>query len=183
MKKIFLLSLLSAFYICSFSQEQTQPLIKNGDMELWRDNKEMPNNWNSYHTILREGIFSRSTDARSGKNAIEVNFEPQREHDNRRFFTFPMKLSAYKYKVTFHFKGDADIRFITLTKKGNDASGKSSDINLVGAPALGKIEAKEWTAYSISFDVKDTADYQLFICVNSAKKFLIDDVSMEVLDN
>jgi len=182
MKKIFLSLLLITVSFNVFSQEQ-QPILKNGDMEIWRDNKDLPNSWNSYHTILREGIFSRSTDARSGKYAIQLNFEPKREHDNRRFFTYPMKMEQGSYKVILHFKGNAEIRFITLTKKGGESGGKDSDTNIVGSPSIGEVSASEWTSYTVDFDVKNAADYQMFICVNSAEGFLIDDVSMDIIKN
>lgn len=183
MKKYLIAAFIFAISLSLFAQEEANPLIKNGDMEIWRDNKDFPNHWNSYYTTISEGIFSRSKDARSGKNALEVNFTPKKEHDNRRFFTFPVKLAQNKYTVTFHFKGKADIRFISLTKKGSDAGGKATDANLLGTPKLAEINARDWAPYSVTFDIAEAGDYQLFICLNSADKLRVDDVAMKIGDN
>ncbi len=178
MKKISLfLFLLIGSIVSVFAQEQQ--ILKNGDMEIWKDNSALPAQWGSYYTVIKEGIFSRSANAHSGKYALQIKFEPQKENDNRRFYSYPVSLVPGNYKVTLYMKGKADIRFVSLTQKGENAGGKDTNVNLVGTPVIGSVDNKEWATHSLNFNIKESSDYQIFICVNSADPLLIDDVAIE----
>ncbi|MFN0291295.1 hypothetical protein [Pedobacter helvus] len=163
------------------AQGQTTQIVANGDMEIWTAGKQLPKQWNTFYTIEKEGLFSRTSEAYSGKSAIEINFTPQKEFDNRRFFATAFNLEAGKYQVKLFLKGVGDIRFIALHKKDTNAAGKNSSTNIAGTPAVRKIDNKEWTAYTLDFDILDADSYQLTFCFNAAEKLLIDDVSVNKL--
>lgn len=157
---------------------QTTSIIPNGDMEIWSSGKSFPKQWSTFYTIEKEGIFSQSTEAHSGKYAIQANFTPQKEFDNRRFFSLPFNLESGKHQLKLFLKGSADVRFISLHKKDSNAAAKNSSTNIAGAPAIGKIDNREWRKYTLDFDVIDADSYQLTICINAADKLLIDDVAL-----
>lgn len=175
--------ILTAFAMMAYGNifAQTTPIIANGDMEIWTAGKQFPKQWGTFYTIEREGIFSQSTDAHSGKLSIQANFTPQKEFDNRRFYTTAFNLEAGKHQVKLFLKGSGDIRFIALHKKDTNAAGKNSSTNVAGTPAVGKIDNKEWKEYTLDFDIIDADSYQLTICFNVADKLLIDDVSVNKL--
>lgn len=178
-KKLFL----AAFAMIAYGSmsAQTTPILANGDMEIWTSGKQLPKHWSTFHTTEREGLLSQSTDAHSGKSAIQVNFTPQKEFDNRRFFTAPFNLETGKHQVKLFLKGSGDIRFIALHKKDTNAAGKNSSTNIAGTPAVGKLDSKEWKEYTLDFDIIDADNYQLTICFNAADKLLIDDVAVSKL--
>lgn len=175
--------ILAVFVMLAYgnASAQTVPIVANGDMEIWTSGKQLPKQWSTFHTIEREGLFSQSPDAHSGKSAIQVNFTPQKEFDNRRFFTAPFNLEAGKHQVKLFLKGSGDIRFIALHKKDTNAAGKNSSTNIAGTPVVGKFENKEWKEFTLDFDIIDTDSYQLTICFNAADKLLIDDVAVSKL--
>lgn len=170
-----------AMVACATAQAQTAQIVANGDMEIWTAGKQLPKQWSTFYTIEKEGLFSPSVDAHSGKSAIQINFTPQKEFDNRRFFTTAFNLEAGKHQVKLFLKGSGDIRFIALHKKDTNAAGKNSSTNIAGTPAVGKLENKEWKEYTLDFDVIDADSYQLTICFNAADKLLIDDVAINKL--
>ena len=170
-----------AVMVCTGIYAQTAPIIQNGDMEIWLSGKPLPKQWGTFHTIIREGIFEQSADAHSGKYAIQANFTPQKEFDNRRFYTIPFNLEAGKHQLKLYMKGKGDIRFISMHKKETNAAGKNSDTNIVGTPALGKIDNADWKEYTLDYDVTEADSYQLTICINAADKLLIDDVTIDKL--
>jgi hypothetical protein len=170
-----------AMVTCATAKAQTTPIIANGDMEIWTAGKQLPKQWSTFYTIEKEGLFAPSTDAQSGKSAIQISFTPQKEFDNRRFFTTAFNLEAGKHQVKLFLKGSGDIRFIALHKKDTNAAGKNSSTNIAGAPAVGKVNNKEWKEYVLDFDIIDADSYQLTICFNAADKLLIDDVAVNKL--
>lgn len=175
--------ILAAFAMIAYANvsAQTTPIIANGDMELWNAGKPLPKQWATFYNIEKEGIFSQSADAHSGKLAIQVSFTPQKEFDNRRFYTTTFNLEAGKHQVKLFLKGSGYIRFIALHKKDTNAAGKNSSTNIAGTPAIGKVENKDWKEYTLDFDIIDAESYQLTICFNAADKLLIDDVSVNKL--
>lgn len=174
MKKTLLLGLFAFATIGLFAQNTD--LLRNGSFEEWK--KGIPVRWGIYYSDQNSDIFSESKDARTGSYAIQVDFEPKKEHDNRRFFSHPIELEAGKYSVTLYLKGEGEIRYVSLTKKGEVAGSRNNDVNIVGAPKITGNDRGSWTPYTLTFDVKDSDSYQLFICVNQAKGLLIDDVSL-----
>ncbi len=177
MKKQLILTAFAALaYANSFAQ--TTPIIANGDMEIWTAGKPFPKQWGTFYNIEKEGVFSQSADAHSGKLAIQANFVPQKEFDNRRFYTAAFNLEAGKHQVKLFLKGNGDIRFIALHKKDTNAAGKNSSTNIAGTPAIGKLDNKGWKEYTLDFDIIDADSYQLTICFNEADKLLIDDVEV-----
>lgn len=175
--------ILAAFAMMTYvaAQAQTTPTIANGDMEIWTAGKQLPKQWSTFYTIEKEGLFSLATDAHSGKSAIQISFTPQKEFDNRRFFSSAFNLEAGKHQVKLFLKGSGEIRFIALHKKDTNAAGKNSSTNIAGTPAIGKADHKEWKEYTLDFDIVDADSYQLTICFNAADKLLIDDVSVNKL--
>lgn len=178
-KKLILIVLTTL--VCAGAFAQTTPIIQNGDMETWNPGKAFPKQWGTFYNIEKENVFGRSADAHSGKYAIQANFVPQKEFDNRRFYSLPFNLEAGKHQVKLYLKGSGDIRFIALHKKDSNAGGKNSSTNIVGTPAIGKVANKEWTEYTLDYDVVDADSYQLTICINAAEKLLIDDVEVDKL--
>src|SRR5690606_12449872 len=126
-------------------------------------------------------IFAQSTDAHSGKYAIQANFTPQKEFDNRRFYSMPFNLEIGMHQVKLYLKGSGDIRFISIHKKETNAAGRNSSANIVGAPALGKVDNKDWKEYTLDYDITEADSYQLTICINEAEKLLIDDIVIDKL--
>lgn len=170
--------ILAGFGILLYTNVSAQiiPVIQNGNMEEWKEGKPFPKEWGTFYNIEKEGIFGQSTDGHSGKYAIQASFAPQKEFDNRRFYTVPFNIEAGKYQVKLFLKGSGDIRFIALHKNGTNAAGKNSSSNVVGTSPIGKIQAKDWKDYTLDFHIIDADSYQLTICINSADKLLIDDV-------
>ncbi|WP_113663780.1 hypothetical protein [Pedobacter nanyangensis] len=177
MKKKLIFAALGALAYLSANAQNT-PIIPNGDMEIWNAGKQFPKQWGTFYTIEKEGIFSRSTEAHSGKFAIQATFEPQKEFDNRRFFAQPFNLEAGKHQVKLFLKGSGDIRFVALHKKDSNAAGKNSSSNIAGTPFIGKVEHQEWKEYILDFDIIDADSYQLTICFNAANKLLFDDITV-----
>jgi|GEM_PF-6600998 len=180
MKKKLIFAALAALSNLSVNA-QNIPIIPNGDMEIWNAGKPFPKQWGTFFTIEKEGIFSQSTDAHSGKFAIQASFEPQKEFDNRRFFTQSFNLETGKHQVKLFLKGSGDIRFIALHKKDSNAAGKNSSSNIAGTPLIGKIDHKDWKEYTLDFDIIDADSYQLTICFNAANKLLFDDITISKL--
>lgn len=178
-KKLILVVFTTLGYASSFTQ--TTPIIQNGDMEIWNPGKPFPKQWGTFYNIEKEGIFEQSTEAHSGKYAIKANFVPQKEFDNRRFYSLPFNLEAGKHQVKLYLQGSGDIRFIALHKKDSNAAGKNSGTNVVGTPAIGKVANREWKEYDLDYDIIDADSYQLTICINAANKLLIDDVTVNKL--
>ena len=94
MKKKLFAILFAVFSVSVFAQKVE---LRNGGMEEWKNNAAMPVRWGAYYNDIEAGLYSQSKDAHSGKYALQIDFEPQREHDNRRFFSFPVKLEEGKY--------------------------------------------------------------------------------------
>ncbi|RWU03479.1 hypothetical protein [Pedobacter chitinilyticus] len=181
MKKKLILAAFAMMAYAANASAQTAPILANGDMEIWTTGKQLPKQWSTFYTIEKEGLFSPSAEAHSGKSAIQISFTPQKEFDNRRFFTTAFNLEAGKHQVKLFLKGSGDIRFIALHKKDTNAAGKNSSTNIAGAPAVGKVNNKEWKEYVLDFDIIDADSYQLTICFNAADKLLIDDVAVNKL--
>jgi hypothetical protein len=177
MKKT-VLSMLLMIPVAGIFAQNTE--IKNGDMEIWKAGKVIPAHWGAYYNDIDAGIYSQSKDAHSGKCAIQMDFEPKRENDNRRFFSFPFNLEAGVHAVTLYLKGKGEIRFISLTRKGEDSGSRNNENNIVGIPAISDVNNSDWKPYTVTYDVKDAGAYQLFFCVNAAEKLLIDDVTIKV---
>lgn len=175
MKKKLFAILFAVFSVSVFAQKVE---LRNGGMEEWKNNAAMPVRWGAYYNDIEAGLYSQSKDAHSGKYALQIDFEPQREHDNRRFFSFPVKLEEGKYSLTLYMKGRGEVRFVSFTKKDEAASSHTNDVNVVGTPKIEVINNKKWEEYTLDFDIKETDIYQLFICLNAADKLLIDDITL-----
>ena len=175
MKKKLLAMLFAISAVGVFAQNVE---LRNGGMEEWKNNGAMPARWGAYYNDIEAGLYSQSKDAHSGKYALRIDFEPKREHDNRRFFSFPLDLEAGKYSLTLYMKGKGEMRFVSFTKKDENASSRTNDVNVAGTPKIETIDNKKWEAYTLNFDIKEADTYQLFICINAADKLLIDDVTL-----
>ncbi|MBD1420837.1 hypothetical protein [Sphingobacterium chuzhouense] len=176
MKSIILFFVIAAA-CAQYSYAQERGLLNNGDLEIWKNGKSLPQGWATFHVIDREGIFRKAGESHSGTNAIQADFAPKKAFDNRRFFSSATRLDSGKYKLQFFTKGKGDIRFISLHREGQEASGKNSEGNIVGIPAITQLDNKDWVSYTLIYDVRESGSYQLTICVNEADNLLFDDIN------
>jgi len=154
--------------------------IKNGDFEKWNSNQLMPSGWTNLFSG-EESVVQKSLDAQSGKNSLRITFTPENRGQNKKFRTSDIQLVAGVYTLTCYFKGKGEVRFISLTKKGETASSKESVHNIVGTPSIGKVDTAEWTAYKLKFEITQKDLYQLTFAINSGSvkvPFLLDNVSI-----
>lgn len=171
----------SLVFVTNAAYSQQDGFLTNGNLEIWKNGKVLPQGWSTFHTVEREGIFKKSKEAHSESHAIQIDFTPQKEHDNRRFFSSVIKLDEGSHKFHLYLKGRGEIRFISLHREGEDASGKDSDVNMVGTPSINKINNKSWAKKEVLFEVKQRGSYRVTICINQAEALLIDDLSLNLL--
>lgn len=152
--------------------------LKNGSFEEWKSGSAMPTHWGAYYNDIEAGIYSQSKDTYNGTCALRIDFEPKKENDNRRFFSFPTKLESGKYSLTLHMKGKGDIRFISFTKKDENAGKRTNNVNVASISEIKTIDSPKWETHTLDFDIKETDSYQLFICFNAADKLLIDHIAL-----
>lgn len=176
MKKIFI----TLAFACTLpSLAMSQNLVKNGDFETWNSKTKFPQSWNGSE---RKGVFRKSHDAQSGKNALQIKFTPPKKNSNIPFrMEEYMKLAVGEYEGTFYFKGEGEVRFIALTRKGTNPGSKPLPGNIIGKPTINKVNNKKWTAYKVAFYIPEADEYALCLCFNSGSAetpFLLDNISL-----
>lgn len=174
---LFFTTVITFTQLCS---AQEQGLLNNADLEIWKNGKSFPQGWSTFHVVDREGVFKKAGESHSGTHAIQADFTPKKQFDNRRFFSSAVRLDSGEYKLQLFTKGKGNIRFISLHREGQDAAGKNSEGNIVGTPAINQIDNKDWTSYTLSYDVEESGSYQLTICINEADNLLIDDIQLSL---
>lgn len=164
MKK-FLLSLTCLAFVLVLN---AQNLLPNGDFENWEKKSRVPKGW---ITTKKVSVFSKSSDAYSGKNSWQIKYVPEEKNKHVRFtFDGNITLTAGTYDLKFYAKGIASIRFINLTKAGEKIGSQASDVNFLGTPLLKKIQSQDWKEYKTAFAIPADGEYVFNLAINSTSE-------------
>lgn len=176
MKNLFLIF---TFICASVLSANAQNLLPNGDFEIWGKKSKLPASWSGSN---RKNIFSKSAEAHSGSNALQIKFTPEKKNANVRIQSEnAISLKAGKYECSFFVKGEGEVRYFSLTQKDAKSGSKASDTNILGSPKIKKINASGWQEYKLTFDIPADDQYILYVGFNSASDsnpILLDDFSL-----
>lgn len=172
--------ILLIFFFLSVSVIGQNIEVKNGSFEKWKNENDLPASW--IRLFKGEGVISKWTDAQSGENSMRIIFTPENDGQNKKFSSSDISLKKGNYTVTCFFKGEGEVRFISLTQKGETAARRSSAKNAVGTPQIGKIKVDKWTQYDLAFVVEEDENYRLTFAINSGSEkvpFLLDNITIK----
>ncbi len=147
-------------------------MLQNGSFEDWSG--DAPTAWNGNSTNIAASGVSKSTDARTGSNALALTVTST---SHKRYSSQAYRLKpGIEYSFSFWAKGQGDVRnayYNTETKKYSTYSGYTT------------INSTEWTqvTYTFSLDTKEgeaEGDYELVFSVKSTAEtgIIIDDAEL-----
>ncbi len=141
-------------------------ILANGSFEDWTDTH--PDYWNGSTTSIADANVSKSSDARTGANALCLKNTSTSSH--KRYSTGSYSLSAeVTYTFSYWAKGDGKIR------NANHAGSYSSYTSYTTVSA-----DNGWTQITYEFTPSEAGDYQVIFSLHSTGNdgLLIDDVEL-----